>query len=275
MSAKRRNPKKDSAARRRRGHDASGLPRARFRLDDVGRLLLNAPAEVLPLMALPALWLWNAAQDRQAAAHCVDCCVTVQYALAEYGIASEIQAVGVGIAAPGTEPQLYGGGDGLRPHYNEDGTFNGHTILVIPAAGRLLDPTIQQFAEIPRTVMAALPVMGRLPVPGGLGTEPIGVDRTDHFVLYVPLPAPYRNAWQSPVIAQRAEEYREAGANLAANVFDIMRGEGFRDRTAQSPYPRLRALLTALDGMTTVADLGGYRFADPATGRELRLADIP
>jgi hypothetical protein len=117
--------------------------------------------------------------------------------------------------------------------------------------------------------------MGPLPVPGGLGTTPIGVDRTDHFVLYVPLPAPYRNAWQSPALAQRAAEYREAGANLAANVFDIMRREGFRDRTAHSPYPRLRALLTALDGTTTVADPHGYRFADPATGRELRLADIP
>jgi hypothetical protein len=276
MSAKRRNPKKNRDARRRRGRDLSGLPRARFRLDDVARLLLNAPPEVLPLMALPAVWLWNAAEDRHAAAHCVDCCVTIQCALAEYGIASEIQAVGVGIATGHGEPQLYGGGDGLRPHYNQDGTFNGHTILVIPAAGRLLDPTIQQFAGLPRTVQAALPVMGPLPVPSGLGAKPIGVDRTDHFVLYVPLPAPYCNAWQnSPVLAQRADEYREAGANLAANVFDIMRGEGFRDRTARSPYLRLRALLAALDGTTTVADGRGYRFADPSTGRELRLADIP
>jgi hypothetical protein len=276
MSTKgRRNPKKNPAARRPRGRDLSGLPRARFRLDDVVRLLLRAPAEVLPLMALPAVWLWNLAEDRQAAAHCIDGCMTVQFALAEYGIASEIQAVGVGIAAPGTEPRLHGGGNGLRPHYNRDGTFNGHTILVIPTAGRLLDPTIQQFAEVPRTVQATLPVMGPLPIPSGLGTEPIGVDRTDHFVLYVPLPAPYRDAWQSsPVLAQRAGEYREAGANLAANAFDIMRAEGFRDRTAQSPYPRLRTLLAALDGMTTIADRRGYRFADPGTGRELRLADV-
>jgi hypothetical protein len=276
MSAKRRNPKKDPTARRRRG--GGGVPalrQARFRLDDVVRLLMNAPAEVLPLMALPAVWLWNAAEDRQAAAHCVDCCVTLQYALAEYGIASSIQAVGVGIATPGTEPQMYGGGDGLRPHYNEDGTFNGHTLLVIPAAGRLLDPTIQQFPEIPRTARGGLPIMGRLPVPGGLGTKPISVDRTDHFVVYFPLSASYRDAWQSPVVAQRADEYREAGANLADNVFDVMRGEGFRDRTARSPYPRLQALLAALDGMTSVADSRGYRFADPATGRELRLADIP
>jgi len=277
MSAKgRRNPKKNPAARRPRGRNLSGLPRARFRLEDVVRLLLRVPAEVLPLMALPAVWLWNLAEDGQAAAHCIDSCVTMRYALAEYGIASEIQAVGVSIRTGQGEPRLYGGGDGLRPHYNRDGTFNGHTILVIPTADRLLDPTVQQFAEIPRTVQAALPVMGPLPVQGGLGTVPIGVDRTDHLVVYVPLPAPYCDAWKdSPVIAQRADEYRKAGANLAANVFDIMRGEGFRDRTARSPYPRLRTLLAALDGMTTVADRGEYRFADPGTGRELRLADVP
>jgi hypothetical protein len=57
-------------------------------------------------MALPAAWLWNVAKDGHAAAYCVDCCVTIQYALAEYGIASEIQAVRVGIAAAGSEPQL-------------------------------------------------------------------------------------------------------------------------------------------------------------------------
>ena len=190
MSAKNRNPKKNPAARRRRGSDLSDLPRARFQLDDIGRLLLGAPANALPLMALPAVWLWNMAEDGNAAAHCVDCCVTLQYALAEYGLASQIQAVGVGIAAAGSEPKLHGGGDGLHPHYNRDGTFNGHTILVIPAAGRFLDPTIQQFAELPQTVQARLPVMGRLPVPDGLGAAPIGVDRTDHFVMYVPLPAP-------------------------------------------------------------------------------------
>jgi hypothetical protein len=201
--------------------------------------------------------------------------VTLQYALAEYGLAADIQAVGVGIVTAGTEPQLYGGGNGLRPYYNQDGTFKRTHHLVIPAAGRLLDPTIQQFREVPRTTQAALPLLAPLPGPAGLGTVPVSIDRTDHFVLYVPLPAPHRDAWHHPALDQRAGEYRKAGANLAANAFDIMRAEGFRDRTAQSPYPRLRALLTALDGTTAIADEHGYRFADPATGRELRLADIP
>ena len=54
----------------------------------------------------------------------------------------------------------------------------------------------------------------------------------------------------------------------------MMRSELFRDRTAQSPYPRIRALLAALDGMTSVVDGGEYLFAEPGTGRKVRLADI-
>jgi hypothetical protein len=94
-------------------------------------------------------------------------------------------------------------------------------------------------------------------------------------VLYVPLPAPDRDAWRSPAIDERAAGYRAAGANLAAHVVDLMRMPGFRDQAGRSPYPRLRRLLAALDGTTAVIDRGGYRFSDPATGRQLRLADVP
>jgi hypothetical protein len=117
----------------------------------------NAPAEALPLVGLPAVLLWNMAEDGTHAAACVDSCITLRYALAEYGVASKIEAVGVGISAAGTEPTLYGPDGGMRPHYNADGTFNGHTILLIPAAGRFLDPTVQQFPAIPRTVRASVP----------------------------------------------------------------------------------------------------------------------
>jgi hypothetical protein len=262
------------AARQRRD-DLPGVPRARFQRDELFRLLSQAPADVLPLMAVPAMWLLNLARQGCSAAHCIDGCVTVRCALAEFGIESEIEAVGVSITAGRAAPPRPGCAIGRHPHYNEDGTFNGHTILVIPAAGRLLDPTIQQFPRVPHTALAALPAIGALPVPGGLGTEPVCVDRIDHSVLYVPLAGPDRQAWRSPVIDQRAAEYRAAGANLAAHVFDLMRMPGFRDQTARSPYPRLPRLLSALDGMSGVPDRCGYRFADPASGRELRLADGP
>jgi hypothetical protein len=167
------------------------------------------------------------AESGHAAAHCIDPGLTMHYALAEYGIASQIQAVGVGIVTGDGEPRMIGGGAGMRPCYNRDGTFNGHSVLVIPVTGRLLDPTVQQFDSLPRTLEASRPLLARLPVPGSLGTRPFPVDRTDHFVLFVPLPPPNCDAWQHSQLARRAAEYREAGANLAAHVADLMRRQKY------------------------------------------------
>jgi hypothetical protein len=271
VSTKRWKPRKPIPVVRR-SPDMPGLRRAHLPLDHVTKLIENAPADVQPLIALAAVWLWNMAEDNAAAAHCVDGCLTLHYALAEYGLASELQAVGVGIAATDSDPQLHGDYE-QGPHYNADGTFNGHTILVVPEAHRFLDPTVQQFPEVPRTAQARLPLLGRLPAGTSLGTVPFHVDRTDHFVMYVPYPDPQCYAWECPIIDRRAREYEAAGGNLAANVFDMLRC--FPARLAESPYPRLRTLHEALAGAQSIADRHGrYRFADPATGRELRLADI-
>ncbi len=73
----------------------------------------------------------------------------------------------------------------------------------------------------------------------------------------------------------RPADYRTAGANLAANVIATLLVPDILGRARQAPYPRLRELLTALDGMKAVADRRGFRFADPATGKETWLADVP
>ncbi|MFB4317565.1 hypothetical protein [Actinomadura sp. 21ATH] len=92
---------------------------------------------------------------------------------------------------------------------------------------------------------------------------------------YRPLPADQRKAGRSPILDAFQDDFRAAAANLAANVFDIMRLDELRAKTAASPYPRLRRLLDALGDAESIADGNGYRFRDPRTGRELRLADIP
>jgi hypothetical protein len=248
-----------------------GLRRAQLSLDDIYPLLETASAEALPLIALPAVLLWNAAQDRAAAAHCVDACQTLHYALGAYGLRSEIEAVRLRIDrdTPGT---LYG----QAPRYNAaDGTFNGHTILIVPAAGRFIDPTIQQFPEVPQTTVSRLPLIAPLPARTSLGTQLIGVARLKYMAIYLPFPGPERYAWQDPRIDTHAGMYRLTGANLAANVFDILRQDPFRERVEQSPYPRLRALLAALANAETVVDGGRYQFADPVTGARLQLADVP
>ena len=204
-------------------------------------------------MALPAVWLWNAAEDGHAASHCVDCCVTTNSTpLLNTGLRPKFRRSEWVSQCPGPSPSCTAAVMAYALITTRTARSTG-----TPSWRRYLlraDSLTQLSSSSPRSRVRcrpALPVMGQRPVPGGLGTAPIGVDRTDHLVLDLHGPAPYRNAWQSPVLAQRADEYREAGANLAANVFDIMRGEGFRDRIAHSPYPRLRALLTALDSTTT------------------------
>jgi hypothetical protein len=269
MASRRSNPKKNKAARRRRP-DLAGLPRARFSLDDLAPLLSAGSPEQLPLMALPSVWLWNAAEDGHAAAHCIEACLTVHFALAEYGIESDVQAVGVTIIGDGPD-DVYG----ISPRFNSDGTFNGHTILVIPSAGRLIDPTIQQFPGVPRTVLATLPVLGGLPAGRSLGEDVFAVVRKEYTIGYWPLREPERYAWRGPVVEAHLDDFRAAGGELAANTFDMLRMPHVRDRIAQSPYPRLRALLSALDGWPSVVEDGRYLFADPATGQPRSLADMP
>jgi hypothetical protein len=94
MASKRGNPKKNPAARRRRPDRAAGSPgQARLGLRDISQLMSVVPPEALPLVGVTSVWLWNLAQEGHAAAHCVDGCLTLHHALANYGIASHVEAV--------------------------------------------------------------------------------------------------------------------------------------------------------------------------------------
>jgi hypothetical protein len=266
----RRNPKKDKTARRRR--PGIGKPRpASFELDHVLRLMAAAPPDALPLVGVTSLWLWNLAQDGQAAAHCVEACVTLHHALAEFGIQSRIEAVSIVVGDLRADTSVR---YGHNPHYNSDGTFNGHTVLIVTGADRLIDPTIQQFAEIPVSPQTMLPLQIPLPEPDSLGPDPIPVPRGDHYgVVYSRLPEHQRQAWRSSRLEDREADFRRAGENLAANTLAVLQVEDVRPRALRAPYPRLRTLMEATHGMKPVADVDGFRFAD-RTGRELHISEI-
>lgn len=269
MSRKRPNPKKNKAARRRRP-DMRGLPRARFRFDDLTTLLSGAQPGGLPLIALAGLWLWNMSEDGHAAAHCIDGCLILHHALAEYGLGSDIQATGVAVMR-GEERVLYD-----HACYDRDGFFDGHTILIVPEAGRFIDPTIQQFPEIPSSPRNSLPLMAQIPEGVRVGTDIFVIPRNDHMVAYPPVPEAERYAWHHPRVDAHDAAYRKAGSILAARAFDVMRHEALRRGLEQSPYPRLRVLLEALDGTTGVERADRmYCFRDQATGVELLLSDVP
>ncbi|HUR06118.1 MAG TPA: hypothetical protein VM347_26460 [Nonomuraea sp.] len=129
-------------------------------------------------------------------------------------------------------------------------------MLVVPAADRLLDPTLQQYREVPDTGAATIPLMVKL---GGasLGPAALEVARSDHRVRYHPVLDHLREGWRNATITANEDAYRWAGANLAADVFDMLRSEFFCEATLASPYPRLHRLVQALSEAETIADRQG------------------
>lgn len=110
MARKRPNPKKDKSARRRRPKVVlpAGLRRARLEQESLFTVMSSPPPQALPSVALTGVWLWNLAQDDAATAHCVDGCLTLHYALAEYGNDSRVEAIGLEIEGNGSHTRCRG-----------------------------------------------------------------------------------------------------------------------------------------------------------------------
>ncbi len=266
-----RKKSKKITAIRRRPTDPRG-PGMRMGLDDVLTGLASAPPLLAPIFALLSTWMWNAAEDCSPAGACVDAGIISTNALAQFGIRSRLEPVQVAIhGARGQTSSLYG----ANPRWNPDGTFNGHAVVTLPSIGRFADATIQQFKEVPRSRLAHLPLIAPMPAGDHLGTEPFPVLRTDHMVVYQGFPGDHQHLWRHPAIQALWPEYEYAAANLAANVFDILRREPLAARLRQAPYPRLHQLLGELEGAKSLVQDGRYMFRHPATARLVQVADIP
>jgi hypothetical protein len=263
---------------RRRRPDAGsrpGLRAARWDPELVPLVMAGALPESVPLMGAASVCLARMADVRGPAASCVTCCLIVREALAVFGITSRVEAVGVEVENSHGHRRMYGHPEG--PRYNADGSFNGHTVVVVTAAGRLVDPTVQQFREVPRRADTAMPLIAPMGNLGDLAGYPAGtklrVGRSDHVITYSLLELRHRQAWRSPAVDALAGDFRGQGEDVAAIVLELTRRlDGER---AAPPYPRLRRQLAAVDGMELTDDpVTGCYFANPATGERLRLTDV-
>jgi hypothetical protein len=93
IMSKRRNPKKDRTARRRRP-DADSQPEsrlARWEPELSGLVMSGAAPESVPLIGAASVWLARVAGARGPAAGCVTACLVVREALAVFGITSRIR----------------------------------------------------------------------------------------------------------------------------------------------------------------------------------------
>lgn len=267
----RKKPGKKTQPARRPSGRAAG-PAMRMDLDAVTTGIMGAPPLLAPVFALVSTWMWNAAEDHAPASSCVDAGIIFIDALAQYGIAARLEPVQITIhGADGQPIGRYGG----NPRWNPDGTFNGHAVLTLPGIGRFADATIQQFPEIPASPLAHLPLIAPLPASTGLGSDPFAVGRAGHIVTYQGFPGDQQHLWHHPVIKAHRTGYQHAAANLAANVFDTLRGEHIAPKIRQAPYPRLHQLLDELATAPSLIDDGKYVFRHPATGHLVQLTDIP
>jgi hypothetical protein len=244
----------------------------RMDLDAALNSIISAPPLLAPVIALTTVWMWNAAEDGSPASSCVDAGLILIDALAQYGIDAHLEPVQIIICDAMDRPVTRYGNN---PRWNPDGTFNGHAVITLPSIGRFADPTIQQFKGIPALELAQRPLIAPMPTSAGLGVRPFPVRRVGHIVIYQGFAGDQQHLWQYPVIQATRPQYHAAAANLAANVFDILRLEQFAPRIRQAPYPRLHQLLDELAAAPSLIDNGKYVFRHPATGHLVQLTDIP
>ena len=112
--SKRRNPKKDRTARRRRP-DADSQPEsrpARWEPELSGLVMSGAAPESVPLIGAASVWLARVAGARGPAAGCVTACLVVREALAVFGITSHVEAVGVVAETSDGKRTMYGHPEG-------------------------------------------------------------------------------------------------------------------------------------------------------------------
>ena len=93
----RRNPKKDKSARRRRPDRSPGrvterpTGQVRMRLESVVAAILQAPAELAPVVGCAGVWMYNAAENHVQGNHCVDACLCISHASRVSGLCGGVE----------------------------------------------------------------------------------------------------------------------------------------------------------------------------------------
>ena len=251
-----------------------------------GAVLTGAPPELLPIV-LPAFkWLFGVEDTGMPGIgnRCIDAAFTLQAAYNELGIEAHIVPVQLVVHDQQSGRQYVHGA--AEPRWSTD-AWNGHCILYFPNAGRrFVDVTAEQYSEIARLKMG--PVVGRTSAvqgefgPGAALPEGavVGVQRQHLLLAYTVASSDSHDHLhtRSEVMGHK-DGYQRAGANLAAHtIASLLHPEIEPARRAAIPYPRITALLKALDGAPFHPDGDDWVFAATDSNgvtRMLRLDQVP
>jgi len=208
---------------------------------------------------LPLVLLVDHLRGRNANV-CVDACLLLKRIYALLDIDARITPMSVTVEPPGGGMSVYG----QNPRWEEK-VFAGHCVLWLPAMQRLVDPTVQQFPELShedgpfvgRVGAASQALPGELPVGADIPIPRDGVQ-----ILYTVVGT--EDLILDTEQARHAEQLNpKSPANLAGWALSIMATPSIAPRIRTAPFPRIHALIDAIDGAEVDAGPAGYRFLLP------------
>jgi len=275
MPQRRPNPKKDKSARRRRSSTPALFTKGFLDPVTADRAARVQRSDAQPEAVIPVLAtvLWAGIMEGEPANVCVDGCLTVGHALAQFGIATELRAVDLAIRDQRTGRGVFR--TRPRPHWEGQTLVGGHCILTLPDDGRYIDPTIEQYPEVASLRLG--PIVGRCggmidPNTGRLVAAPdepqrlatgtaLTITREHLLLLYMVSPDEITELiTDSPWVRQFRADHHRAGVNLASLVLAGLSG-GMRDMVRRANYPRLHALMDLV---------GEVSISEPDENRDFR-----
>ncbi len=234
-------PHQRSATNPRKSFDPGTL---QVRDGHLEMLLERGSGEMLGVH-LPAL-LWVKLAEGSRANACVDGCAILLHAYEQLGIAAQLHPVGVEVQDASGNRVRYATDE---PHWAADTVFVGHTVLLLPELGKLVDPTVEQVPQV--RALGTGPLIAAIPLDQvsnlSRGDAVFGVPRGDLIIGYTPVQPAYRTVLvDAPLLVANADRYRRAGINLATLVLNLLREPSIIDRVRQAPYPKIHAFLDAI-----------------------------
>jgi len=274
--------------RSRKGRAASGDPQRRAAEALVRELAPHATAALnrvlggdlsdsLTLIAMPALFLETivaANRDVLPAERCVDDCLVLTHAYAQFGMEAEVRVTELTVTDSVTASRAVHGS--LEPRWEGDGMFHGHTVVWLPEHCCLVDPTAEQYEEI--AAYRDGPVIATAGPSAAEGIVRVSAARGFLRLVYV---LGTREASAAlldyPYVREQGGENMRRGVNVASQVLARLASCRPARETDTIPYPRMAALTQAVRSLKARTDEDGFLYFSqrgPGAQTRMRLDEI-
>jgi len=208
---------------------------------------------------------------------CVDECMILAHAYAQFGIDAEVRAAELEITVRDTgATATYGS---REPNW-EDGMMHGHSVVWLPGPGHLVDNTAEQFAEIAAGTGPVIITNAQVPAPdrAPCTASPFqcSLRRDDVLLTYtVAPPAASNRMLDHPVVSEGASGYRRRGMNVASQTVILLAEFFSSEQIRLLPCIRAAALTEAIrDLPAEQIHNGDWRFISPGSNGPPRPARL-